>query len=82
MSKQIVALVVLAFMSSSLTPSLALAQSQGTSQEQAACKPDVLKHCKALAGPNSDTFAVLACLQQNRLKLSRACASVLASHGV
>jgi hypothetical protein len=82
MSKQIAALLVLASMGPSLFPSLALAQFQGTSQEQAACRPDVLRHCKALVGPNSDTFAILACLQQNRPKLTKPCASVLASHGV
>lgn len=51
---------------------------QGTPEEQAACAPDSTRYCKA-AEP--DTFRVLACLQQNRAKISRACRRVLESHG-
>jgi hypothetical protein len=67
-----------------LSPTMSFAQFQGTSQEQSACRPDVLRHCKALVASNggSDTFAILACLQTNRPKLSKPCRSVLESHGV
>ena len=51
---------------------------QGTPEEQAACRPDSTRFCKA-AEP--DSFRVLACLQQNRAKISIACRKVLESHG-
>jgi hypothetical protein len=55
----------------------------GTPQEQAACRPDVLEHCTPLIDPNSPkTFGILACLQANREKISRACRGVLQSNGV
>jgi hypothetical protein len=47
-----------------LCPTASVAQFQGTPQEQAACRPDVLKHCKELIDPNMpNTFSILACLQ-------------------
>ena len=55
---------------------------QGTAQEQAACRPDVVKHCKPLLASNSpSTFSILACLQANREQISKACRTVLESHG-
>jgi hypothetical protein len=51
---------------------------QGTPEEQAACRPDSSKFCKA---SEPDTFRVLGCLQQNRAKISVACRKVLESHG-
>jgi hypothetical protein len=51
---------------------------EGTQQEQAACRPDVQKHCKEFI---PDTFRILACLQSVRLKISKACRVVLESHG-
>ena len=60
----------------------AMAQQQqhgGTPEEQKACAHDVQKHCRAVMG-DSD-FAVLACLQQNRAKLTKSCDQVLVSHG-
>lgn len=58
--------------------SAALAQS-GTPQEEAACRPDVRKFCHAVAG--SGNGPVLACLQEHREKLRKACREVLESHG-
>ena len=79
MSKQIVVLAVLA----SMKPSLVFAQFQGTQQEQAACRPDVVRHCKeVLKTDGNDTFKILACLQSYRPKLSKPCQNVLQSHGV
>jgi hypothetical protein len=51
---------------------------QGTPEEQAACRPDVSRMCKA-ATP--DVFRVLACLQSHRPRLSRPCRAVLENHG-
>ena len=58
-------------------PSAGMAQ-QGTPQEQAACRPDTRKFCRDMVG---NEMAVLACLQQNRAKISRACREVLERHG-
>ena len=51
---------------------------QGTPEERAACAPDVHKYCEAAL---PDTMRVLACLQANRGRISRACNQVLVSHG-
>ena len=53
--------------------------SRGTSQEQDACKSDVTRHCRRVM--NEGDFVILACLQQNRGKLSRACRKVLEDNG-
>jgi hypothetical protein len=52
---------------------------QGTSEEQDACAPDATKYCKDAI---PDTFKVLACLQEHRKRLKKACREVLKSHGV
>jgi hypothetical protein len=54
---------------------------QGTPQEQAACRPDVRRFCHAVK-PSSGSGSYLSCLQANRAKLSKACKTVLTSHGV
>lgn len=51
----------------------------GTDAEQKACARDVTRHCRKLM--DQGDFAILACLQENRAKLSKACAQVLANHG-
>ena len=51
----------------------------GTPQEQAACRPDVRRFCHTVVG--SGDGAVLACLQEHRARLHRACRQVLESHG-
>jgi hypothetical protein len=58
--------------------SAAFAQS-GTPQEEAACRPDVRRFCHTVAG--SGNGPVLACLQEHREKLRKACRQVLESHG-
>lgn len=60
------------------TASAAIAQS-GTPAEQAACRPDVRRFCHTVAG--SGNGPVLACLQEHRAKLHRACREVLEGHG-
>jgi hypothetical protein len=51
---------------------------QGTPEEQAACRHDSTTLCRDAI---PDTFRVLACLQQNRQRISKACREVLESHG-
>jgi hypothetical protein len=51
---------------------------QGTDEEQAACSPDATRFCRDAI---PDTFRVLACLQENRRKLRKACLKVLEDHG-
>ena len=56
----------------------ALAHS-GTDQEQQACTHDVQRFCRKLM--DQGDFTILACLKENRPKLSAACRDVLVSHG-
>ena len=56
----------------------ALAHS-GSDQEQKACTPDVQRFCRKLM--DQGDFTILACLKENRPKLSTACRQVLVSHG-
>lgn len=70
------AFFVVLTMAAVLTASGALAA--GTAEERAACSPDVRRLCKT-AG--TDQFVVLACLKQNRTKLSKACEKVLTDNG-
>jgi Cysteine rich repeat len=58
-----------------LMASMASAQQQGHD----ACARDVSRFCRAHMSEGDQI--VLACLQQNRSRLSRACAKVLADHG-
>ena len=55
---------------------------QGNDQERAACHPDVTKFCQVQLQVNpNDLLGILGCLQANRSKISKACQTVLASHG-
>ena len=51
----------------------------GTDQEQQACTHDVQRFCRKLM--DQGDFTILACLKENRARLSRACRDVLVSHG-
>ena len=51
----------------------------GTDQEQQACTRDVERFCRKLM--DQGDFTILACLKENRPKLSAACRDVLVSHG-
>lgn len=44
-----------------------------------ACARDVTRFCRAIM--NNGDGAVLACLKQNRTRLSKACDKVLTDHG-
>jgi hypothetical protein len=56
----------------------ALAHS-GSEQDEKACAPDAHRFCRKLL--DQGDFAMLACLKENRAKLSTACRTVLVSHG-
>ncbi len=56
----------------------ALAHS-GTDQEEQACSRDVQRFCRKLM--DQGDFTILACLKDNRPKLTSACRYVLVSHG-
>jgi hypothetical protein len=77
MHKFFLALILL----STSVSTVALAQQQprsGTAEEQAACTRDVQRHCRKVM--DQGDFTVLACLQQNRPKLTKACDQVLKNH--
>jgi hypothetical protein len=61
------------------TGALAQQQRSGTADEQAACSRDVQRYCRAVI--DQGDFTILACLQQNRPKISKACDLVLKNHG-
>jgi hypothetical protein len=61
------------------TGAVAQQQRSGTQEEQAACSRDVQRHCRAVI--DQGDFTILACLQQNRPKISKACDLVLKNHG-
>jgi hypothetical protein len=50
----------------------------GTPEEQRACRPDAKRFCPNALGLE---LLVLACLQENRQKISIACRRVLEKHG-
>ena len=52
---------------------------RGTPEEQKACTRDVQKHCRAVI--DQGDFTILACLKENRPKISAACNQVLKNHG-
>src|SRR6266478_4280464 len=60
----------------------AIAQQQqrsGTPEEQKACTRDVQRYCRLVM--DQGDFTILACLQQHRPKLTKACDLVLRTHG-
>ena len=67
-------------LSSSLLVTSAVAQQRsGTPDEQKACSRDVQRFCRPLM--DQGDLTILACLQQNRPKLTSACNQVLKNHG-
>jgi hypothetical protein len=51
---------------------------EGTPEDRAACEGDVRRYCQQAIG---DNMRVLACLQQNRNRISPACQGVLIKYG-
>jgi hypothetical protein len=62
-----------------LTGFLGSAASAQQRPGQDACSRDVARHCRAVM--NDGDSAVLACLKQNRARISKACNKVMADHG-
>jgi hypothetical protein len=60
-------------------PFVLIAISSASAQGQDACARDASRFCRAHL--NDGDMVVLACLQQNRARLSKACQATLASHG-
>ncbi|HET7123878.1 MAG TPA: hypothetical protein VFI51_07165 [Bradyrhizobium sp.] len=77
MRKSFLALILLSLSAS--TGAIAQQQRSGTPQEQAACTRDVQRFCRPVI--DQGDFTVLACLQQHRPKLTKACDLVLRTHG-
>jgi hypothetical protein len=77
MSKFFLALTLLSLSLSSTA--IADQARSGTPEEQAACSRDVQRYCRPVI--DQGDFTVLACLQQNRPKISKACDQVLKTHG-
>jgi hypothetical protein len=74
MHKLVLALILL----SVAVSTSALAHS-GSEQDEKACAPDAHRFCRKLL--DQGDFAMLACLKENRPKLSAACRTVLVGHG-
>lgn len=78
MRKFVLALTLLSL----AAPSGAFAQQQsrsGTAEEQKACSRDVQKFCRPVI--DQGDFTILACLKENRSKISTACDQVLKNNG-
>jgi hypothetical protein len=74
MRKTLLALTLL-----SVSTSMSFAQQgRGTADEQKACTRDVQKFCRPVI--DQGDFTVLACLKENRAKISQACDQVLKTH--
>jgi len=71
-------LVALALLLVPMSTGAVAQQRSGTEQEQKACARDVSRHCRKVM--DQGDFVVLACLKENRQKLSAACNQVLVSH--
>jgi hypothetical protein len=72
-------LLALALMSLAFSTTANAQDGRGTPEEQKACTRDVQKHCRAVI--DQGDFTVLACLKENRAKISAACDQVLKAHG-
>ena len=77
MRKFLFALTLLSISAS--TGAIAQQQRSGTPEEQRACARDVQRFCRPVI--DQGDFTILACLQQNRPKLTEACNLVLKNHG-
>jgi len=71
--------VALTLLSISVSTVAVAQQRSGSPEEQAACSRDVQRHCRAVI--DQGDFTILACLKENRPKISKACDQVLKNHG-
>ena len=77
MRKSLLALTLLSIL---LSSNAAFAQQRsGTAEEQKACTRDVQKFCRPVI--DQGDFTILACLKENRSKISPACDQVLKNNG-
>jgi hypothetical protein len=81
------AAIVLFVVCSAATPSfsqlplpipLPLPSANGTPEDRAACESDVRRYCQPAI---PDNLRVLACLQQNRQRITPSCRGVLTKYG-
>ncbi|MBT1508887.1 hypothetical protein KIP88_00115 [Bradyrhizobium sp. SRL28] len=73
-------LLALTLLSISVSSNAAFAQQRsGTADEQKACTRDVQKFCRPVI--DQGDFTILACLKENRSKISPACNQVLKNNG-
>ena len=72
-------LLALFLLSTTVSSGAFAQQRSGTPDEQKACARDVQRFCRPVI--DQGDFTILACLQQNRPKISTACDHVLKSHG-
>jgi hypothetical protein len=79
MRKFVLALALVSSTSVAFAQQAAQPQRQGTQEEQAACRRDVQRHCRSVI--DQGDFVILACLKENRTKISTACDQVLKTHG-
>ena len=77
MRKLLLALTLLSIPLSS--EAFAQQQRSGTPEEQKACNRDVQKFCRPVI--DQGDFTILACLKENRTKISAACDQVLKNNG-
>jgi hypothetical protein len=70
---------LVAFFLLSVPVSMSAFAHSGTDQEEKACTHDVQRFCRQLL--DQGDLTILACLKQNRPKLTAACRYVLVSHG-
>jgi len=77
MRKLLLALTLLSIPLSS--EAFAQQQRSGTPEEQKACNRDVQKFCRPVI--DQGDFTILACLKENRSKISAACDQVLKNNG-
>jgi hypothetical protein len=71
--------LALALLSTPVSTGAVAQQRSGTPDEQKACARDVQRFCRPVI--DQGDFTILACLQQNRPKLTAACDQVLKNHG-
>ncbi len=71
--------LVLSLLSITVSSAAVAQQRSGTPEEQAACSRDVERFCRKVI--DQGDFTILACLKENRAKISKACDQVLISHG-
>lgn len=79
MRKSFLALILVSLSAATAASAQPQSQRSGTPAEQAACSRDVQRHCRPVI--DQGDFTILACLQEHRPKLSKACDQVLKDHG-